>query len=361
MAGLAGSGYDFFARLLGKEGGLSDALEYMLFDGEDQKSIFDMFGGLFKGDDTKKAVTDGAAETGKEGADAMASETAKELGSSKNQDLMANAVGSFMNSGFDINNIDLTSITNTGGEVGGTFTTGVNDQLASAGEDGNNYVGGLIQSVTSSQNISDLYNAGGIVGGSLKSGTQDKLEVASPSKVAIRIGEYFNEGLLIGIGDGSEISEKASENASSIISSVQDVMESPEMSELAASMATIGLTSDSDYTPTITPILDLSGVNQGFNELNSMFASQRSLALAGEASYLQDSNRALSMELQNGNTNAMNDGLNALGSKLDRLGEAIINRQIYLDSGELVGGLADPMDRTLGVRTIMVQRGGRRG
>lgn len=188
----------------------------------------------------------------------------------------------------------------------------------------------------------------------------------SPSKVMMENGENIDKGLAIGLTN-SDASEQAMDNKShgliAMISSISDFASSSvntngldSISQAISSIASSGI-ENADLNPTITPVLDLSDVNNGFSTLDSMFASSRSLQLAGEASSLQEASRSLNLKIQNDNRN---NNFNALGTKIDRLGDALLNRHIYLDSGELVGGMINPMDRALGVRAIRAQRGGAR-
>ena len=188
----------------------------------------------------------------------------------------------------------------------------------------------------------------------------------SPSGVMMESGENIDKGLAIGLTK-SIASEQAMDDKSNgliaMISSIGELASSSiktdgldSISQAISSIASSGIT-DTDLSPTITPVLDLSDVNNGFSTLDSMFSSSRSLQLAGEASYLQEAGRSLNLKIQNENRN---NNFNALGTKIDRLGDALLNRQIYLDSGELVGGMINPMDRALGVRAIRAQRGGAR-
>lgn len=365
ITGVFGGAIDMIEKACGGKGEFSKFLMENLLpkkEAEEQGkgTLADIFGGIFGGaekdiGDSAKTVGGNSVEKLQEGAeDQLDDPNAKNV-------LTAKAEGYF---GDSLGNIDLAQY---GEDAIGSFNTGTdngfrmtNGQAGTAIDSGNNYVATLGNTITSSENLSFLKNAGVTVGDAVTSGTNGSFGIASPSKVAKQIGMYFNEGLMLGLNDTSELDSQAQKNAMSLVNSVYDVMDSNEMKDLTASIAGIGLFDDTDYQPTITPVLDLSDVNQGFSSLDSMFASQRSLALAGEAAYLNDSGRALSMEIQNGNSKDMNQNFGALGSKLDRLGDAILSRQIVLDSGELVGGLANPMDRTLGVRAIRAQRGGRR-
>lgn len=213
------------------------------------------------------------------------------------------------------------------------------------------------------------YDAGNLLGTSIVQGTKDGTAEASPSKEAIKIGKYFNEGLEIGLNDNGSLYRTSQQNANGIVSmfnSIKDagkeIFSKDSVKSLSETIAKISQSEllNNDLTPTISPVLDLSNINSGLGLLDGMFGTQRSIALAGEAAYMQEANRNMTLSIQNDNSKNLNNGVTSLGTKIDRLGEAIMNRQIVLDSGEVVGGLVNPMDRALGVRAIRAQRGGRR-
>ena len=187
----------------------------------------------------------------------------------------------------------------------------------------------------------------------------------SPSRVMMESGKYIDEGLAIGLTKSTASEEAIDKKSSGLIAMFTSIgktldgsVKTSGLNSLSEAISSIANSAamETDLTPTITPVLDLSNVNQGFSSLDSMFSAQRSVQLAGEASYLNDAGRSLTMQIQNDNRRGTNNNINALGSKIDRLGDAIMNRQIVLDSGELVGGLVNPMDRSLGTRAIMAQR-----
>lgn len=193
-------------------------------------------------------------------------------------------------------------------------------------------------------------------------GLQSGTGVNSPSWKAMEVAEYVDEGFAIGIKKSNEAEKALERKGNTLIDALGETASNISVSPITSMLSAFSaaMSSDTDYQPVISPILDLSNVHNGFGQIDSMFNNGRSFALAGEASMIQSEGRRMSMEIQNGNSKDMNQNFNAIGTKLDRLGDAILSRQIVLDSGEIVGGLADPMDRTLGVRAIRAQRGGRR-
>lgn len=106
--------------------------------------------------------------------------------------------------------------------------------------------------------------AAGKLGGAAVTGAKKALKTNSPSKVMIKIGEYFSEGFAIGIEDNMYEATDASKqmantailNIAYAMAKIQDIMDSEEMN-----------------SPVIKPVLDLSDVTNGMTQLDSMFDS----------------------------------------------------------------------------------------
>ena len=199
-------------------------------------------------------------------------------------------------------------------------------------------------------------------------GMQEEGDMHSPSRRAMELAGFIDEGFAIGLENSHAAEDAAQKEMSgifSVISSASDVanksFDGSALDNIRESILGIANSANADdFNPTITPVLDMSNVQSGFASLDSMFNRDRSISLAGEVNGMNAANKALSFEIQNGKSDVFNNGFSTLGTKFDRFSEAMMNRQIVLDSGELVGGLVNPMDRSLGVRAIRAQRGGGR-
>lgn len=193
-----------------------------------------------------------------------------------------------------------------------------------------------------------------------------KLEFGSPSKAMIRFGEWSDEGLAIGINNSNKSKEALDEKVFGLVDIISSIGNLAKQSMSGSGLDIIrdtiltlteAASSDMDFSPTITPILDLSNVNAGYSSLSELFSRNRSLALAGDVTNLHDANRMLNFQIQNDNNT---QAINSLGARIDRLGDAIMNTQMVMDTGTVVGVMANPMDRELGRRAIQVKRGGAR-
>ena len=228
--------------------------------------------------------------------------------------------------------------------------------LGSAGWDelGEYMVDGLIEGVESKQpeflkTLESLISAGTEI-------TQDTAEIHSPSRVFARIGEYMVEGLIGGITNRSNDASKAS--ADMARGTIQSV------SRLISDMSTI-IDSDMEITPTISPILDMTNVQNGLNQMDSTLSANRSIALG--MSVVSKNQNGLSYQfddaiskLADANTQSNGqivDAIDGLKSDLSDLVDKVSQLQVVMDTGELVGAISPEMDRSLGVAAMMKRRG----
>ena len=228
--------------------------------------------------------------------------------------------------------------------------------LGSAGWDelGEYMVDGLIEGVESKQpeflkTLESLISAG-------TQRTQDTAEIHSPSRVFARIGEYMVEGLIGGITNRSNDASKAS--ADMARGTIQSV------SRLISDMSTI-IDSDMEITPTISPILDMTNVQNGLNQVDSTLSANRSIALG--MSVVSKNQNGLAYQfgdaiskLADANTQSNGqivDAIDGLKSDLSDLVDKVSQLQVVMDTGELVGAISPEMDRSLGVAAMMKRRG----
>ena len=177
----------------------------------------------------------------------------------------------------------------------------------------------------------------------------------SPSKVFMGIGQYMIEGLVIGVNN---LKDKAVNSVRNLGHSVINTMSS----SISKISDIIG--SDMDIEPTITPVVDLTNVEDSIGMINGAFGANRSMnlcmAVASNNQNGNDYNSELFGKMQliaekaNDKVAAAIDSLrgdfNEMASKLERM-------QVVLDSGALVGEIAPDMDNALGGFAKMNRRG----
>lgn len=174
------------------------------------------------------------------------------------------------------------------------------------------------------------------------------LEINSPSRVFRELGNFTGLGFVNGLADYAEKSYAAGAN-----------MADYATDGLSTAMSIVGdlLNGDMDTQPTIRPVLDLSNVMHGAEQLDSLFYPQRTIGLAGQACL------AFAESGRNGGTtvNVDNDDvveeLRALRSEMAEMTERMERMRVVLDTGTLVGEMAGPMDNALGQRAARRGRG----
>jgi phage-related protein len=187
------------------------------------------------------------------------------------------------------------------------------------------------------------------VAGNIKDGICKFFGINSPSRVMMEIGGYITEGLAIGIADKGDMATAAITNVS------DDVVDG--LGGLSSKIADI-VNADTDFNPTITPMVDLTNVATGANAINDMLSANQSLALAGSAdiSVNKKIDDGLSKKLDVNNTDVVNE-LASLRADMKEMSDAILQMSIVLDTGAMVGAMAAPMDSALGRRATLRRRG----
>ena len=169
------------------------------------------------------------------------------------------------------------------------------------------------------------------------------LDSHSPSKEMFKLGVDSDRGLANGLTDFAYLVDNSSRN---VANSALDA--------LRESMSDIGnVIDDTDMSPTITPVLDLSEIQNGVGSISSLLnGSSTSVSLAGGLG------RSGSGLLQNSyNDGRVVNAINSINSRLDAVASRMENLQVVLDSGELVGATAPGMNNEFGTMDVLVQRG----
>lgn len=126
-------------------------------------------------------------------------------------------------------------------------------------------------------------------------------EIASPSKVFERYGEYCDLGLVEGLNKGQKqvldttksMADRALDSLGGTFKNLKDK-----------------IFGDFEFDPTITPVLDMSKVTEGANYINDLFSADRAMELAG---------------LNDFDINNMESSQDKINSLLDKFGMASAN------------------------------------
>lgn len=111
---------------------------------------------------------------------------------------------------------------------------------------------------------------------------------ASPSKIAAEIGMFYDKGFAVGIEGNANIVTKSTETmAGKVIASLRNT--SSEINSY--------FDSGINLNPTISPVLDLSNLQNGMNNVNGLFSST-SYALSGSVSNIRSPQDLMNMRME---------------------------------------------------------------
>lgn len=153
---------------------------------------------------------------------------------------------------------------------------------------------------------------------------------------------------------GSEIDKGISDGVKEDAPIVDDVVS--DMTENAMDIAkdSLGTISkvmgdDYEYTPQIVPVVDLTNVLEGADEIDNAFAATKSLSLDGDVSRNLADKIDAEVQLQNGLKSAGNDdtlrAINALAGHMDGVAESIKGMSVTINGRKAIGYIDDRMGR----------------
>ena len=215
-------------------------------------------------------------------------------------------------------------------------------------EVGKNLVKGLWEGITgAAKAVGDGIKK---LGTNIVNGVKSFFGIHSPSTVMAQLGEYMSLGFANGIADRGNAVDR----------SMNDVMRSAlRAAQMSADMILSCFDEDADFSPTITPVVDLEGVRNSANWMQSAFADpDGTLNARFEQPTQLMRSFAKRREIQNGEPTAAaasgNDdvvaAIESLGSRVDAVSEAVRNMKLSIDGKKLVGGIIEETDTQLGKR-----------
>lgn len=153
---------------------------------------------------------------------------------------------------------------------------------------------------------------------------------------------------------GSEIdkgiSDGVKEDAPIVDDAVSDMTENA-MDIAKDSLGTISkvMGDDYEYTPQIVPVVDLTNVLEGADEIDNAFAGTKSLSLDGDVSRNLANKIDAEVQLQNGLKSAGNEdtlrAINALAGHMDGVAESIKGMSVTINGRKAIGYIDDRMGR----------------
>jgi tape measure domain-containing protein len=249
-----------------------------------------------------------------------------------------------MSGGFDDKQSDVRS---SGASLAQSGVSGVRGKYGAMYGAATYCVSGLVNGLNAGQ--SRVRTAAQGLAEALKEGITLTLIIKSPSRLMREYGEYAGEGFIMGLNEYGSVAYEAGAN-----------MGDSAVDGLSRTIDTLGslVSGDMDMTPTVRPVLDLSSVQNGVDQINGMFGN-RTLALAGVNAQLSDM-RLTSLDAAMDKMQSINETGNAelisaianLRSDFGSLVDAIGGLHIRLDGNTVVGELVGRIDSSLGQITM---------
>lgn len=166
-----------------------------------------------------------------------------------------------------------------------------------------NIIQGLVEGLSDNEHLGILGQAAWGLADKLISSFTDRTQIQSPSKVFEHLAGYIPEGIALGIKEKTDVAVGAmKDSADSLLSPMKD-----SITSLFTDL------NGEDMNPVISPILDLSNVDEGMGDLSSYFNSDN-FNLSG--SYSAKASSASSSGFSSGSSSDLN---NMFASLMDKL------------------------------------------
>ena len=177
-------------------------------------------------------------------------------------------------------------------------------------------------------------------------------DINSPSKVMMGYGEFVMLGLIKGMSEKVQAAASETEDAGrAVIYSMRNTLKNLS-TEVFSDME----------PPRITPVLDLSNLDDGLTSMDRMLGIQSTygLAMTTNAEAISSRRARVNQWLQNGSNFSDENtvaAINNLNGEVSTLKDAINGMQVVIDGRALVGQIATPMDKALGKKAMAGRRG----
>lgn len=192
---------------------------------------------------------------------------------------------------------------------------------------GGNIAIGIANGISS--RTAEAANAMRNLAGALQKSFTVSLQIHSPSRLFEHLAEYVPQGVARGIQNGTpEITAAMAES----MTGAMDVLD--QYARQTGSM-----------TPSISPVMNMADMRRDFSYMDQMFQRSGIGSFSG-FSGLTVNGDAISYNMQNRDVVGE---LKQMSNKINRLGQAIENMQMVLDTGVLVGQLTPGINSELGI------------
>lgn len=179
------------------------------------------------------------------------------------------------------------------------------------------------------------------------------LQEKSPSRILFKSGAYGSIGLANGFtAYGSAVRESATGVAEGAVDAIS----------LSLAKVSDAVDSNTEFSPKLTPVIDLSKATSAYGDVSSMFDRNKTFTLTSAVSGTMDANNVVldyisKLDAANaGRSDKVLSAFDKLSSDVLSLGDRIENLELRLDGDKLVGGIAEKSDKSFGMRTTFARR-----
>ena len=186
----------------------------------------------------------------------------------------------------------------------------------------------------------------------MKRALEKTAEIKSPSRLFARIGKFVTLGFAEGISSLSYAAEEATEDVGEdSVSALRSILDRIFDTTMA------GL----DTNPVITPVLDLSELQNGLYSMNGMLDNNSSFGLAfgaanGYNRTLAIRNAAMNVDTEYDGTNVV-EAIDGLRTDLANMQASLNTLGFYVDGKQMATAIANPMNKALTDISVRVGRG----
>lgn len=157
----------------------------------------------------------------------------------------------------------------------------------------------------------DVVSAASAIAQAAADATQNTLDIHSPSRILMGIGEYAGEGFVVGL----KAYQAASYSAGETVANAATIGINESLAQIQRLME-----SGVEWQPTITPVLDLSGVQNGASQMRSILTG---------ASVSASSANSISLSMNSRTAGASNTdivkAINDLNKRMDTIQQNVYN------------------------------------
>ncbi len=248
---------------------------------------------------------------------------------------MTSKIDSIKNAATSLSNTAITTLSDNNdkyGDIGKNYTDGLATGISNNTQKVINTFSTLVASVITSLNgyYESFSNAGSYLVSGFASGissttyyaaaqarnmasaannaARNELGIRSPSRVFREIGKYIPQGFALGIRQYSYVSNEA-------IKSMSDESVSNTKRMMRSLSTALSIADKFDTQPTIRPIVDLSNVQNGVDQIRGLMSLNSSIGLSAN---INGVNSMVSQQIQNGNNREVIHAIKELKNSMNR-------------------------------------------